>query len=126
MTDGFIGEVTDIGPFYHHDPVIPAKGPVKLPIAHINGIHFFCSEFEQAVGESACGGTDIKTNRILNRYGKTLKRFFKFKAAPADIRMIRGVDLKACIVLHLGAGFVCSYTVYQNLSGHDHGFGPFP
>jgi inorganic triphosphatase YgiF len=40
--------------------------------------------------------------------------------------MIRGFNVKQHIMVHLGAGLIYFDTVDQNLSGHDHGLGPFP
>ena len=120
------GQVTGVGLFEQHHPLVLAQFPGKLPVPDIDGINLGRTAVQQHVGEAAGRGTDIQANPPRRINGEMIQRMGQFDTAARHPGMIPSTDLEWQVWRHRRSRFVETPRFGIDQTRHDKRLRPRP
>jgi len=97
--------------------------PVELAGVDVDGENFGGAMLEEAVGEAAVGGAEIKADFVAWVDGEVQEGAFEFEATAGDVLLEAAADFNLCVVGDGVAGLGDRGAVHKNFGGQDHGLG---
>ena len=82
--------IAGVDPFVHDHARIVAQPPVELAGSHVDGMDARGAGLQQAIGEAAGGGAEIRHDQAGDIDAEMSQRGFQLDAAAADVAQLRG------------------------------------
>src|SRR2546427_9470107 len=102
---------------------IATEAKIDLAVAGVHGNDACCPLLQQAVGEAASGGANIKTDFAGDIDVPMLKRFFQLEAATADVLQAFAQNTEVCFCVYASASLFDFLSINQHFAGEDQRLG---
>lgn len=116
------GQLPGIGPFEDGDARILSEFPGELAVADVDGVNGSRAVLEEAIGETAGAGAQIKRAGTGHRQDEVKQGMLQFVAAPGH-EPFRGDQFQVGIGGGGIAGFAGGLPIDPDLPGEDGGLG---
>jgi hypothetical protein len=125
LADLFVSKVSGVGFLQQPDARVLPEAEIDLPVASVDCNDSRSPVLQEAIGETAGGSTDIKTDFAPQIDVPVLQSFFQLKAAAAHILQIFSEQTNIRVGFNRSAGFLYFLSVHQHVAGEDQCLGSF-